>query len=166
MFETTPPDQPDSPGFVTDLEDPIGGVIAVELSRRFVRLCLSWAEPMTADLASRESMLRQPGGPELAERMLAKSLYHRIDPQVLRLLPACVPLAHAESAYSRLEEALRDRFGDVVRTAVSFLLSDDRDTAIRMLAVATTMAGRQVAAEVAAIIADTRALEEGNEAPL
>lgn len=163
MVDTPPPAlPPDRPDFVdcaeltADLADPIASVIAVELSRRFVRLCLSWAEPMVADLSSQQEVLRRAGGADLAERMLARRLYHRIDPEAFRLLRVGVPLAHAEFALSRIEEALRDRFGDVVRAAISFLLSHDRDTAIQMLAVATTMAGRQVIDEVTAIVADTR----------
>lgn len=164
MFESTPPQPaPDNvdPDLVgDDLLDPIGGVVAVELSRRFVRLCLSWSEPMIADLAGQEGMLRQPGGADLAERLLAQRLYRRIDPQVFRLLRVCVPLAHAEFTLGRMEETLRAKFGEVVRTMVSYLLSHDRDTAIQMGAVATTMAGREVRAAVAAIIADTHLAED------
>ena len=164
MFETTPP-QPAPEGFdpetlADDLIDPIGGVVAVELSRRFVRLCLSWSEPMVADLAAQETMLGQPGGTDLAERMLAQRLYQRIDPQVFKLLRVCVPLTHAEFTLSQMEEMLRAKFGDVVRTLVSYLLSHDRDTAIQMGAVAITMAGREVRAAVAAIIADTHLADD------
>jgi hypothetical protein len=164
MFETTPP-QPAPDGFDPemlgdDLTDPIGGVVAVELSRRFVRLCLSWSEPMVADLAAQETMLRQPGGTDLAERMLAQRLYQRIDPQVFRLLKVCVPLTHAEFTLSQMEEMLRGKFGEVVRTLAGFLLSHDRDTAIQMGAVAITMAGREVRAAVAAIIADTHLADD------
>jgi hypothetical protein len=164
MFETTPP-QPAPEGFdpetlAGDLIDPIGGVVAVELSRRFVRLCLSWSEPMVADLAAQETMLGQPGGTDLAERMLAQRLYQRIDPQVFKLLRVCVPLTHAEFTLSQMEEMLRAKFGEVVRTLVSYLLSHDRDTAIQMGAVAITMAGREVRAAVAAIIADTHLADD------
>jgi len=164
MFETTPP-QPAPEGFdpetlADDLIDPIGGVVAVELSRRFVRLCLSWSEPMVADLAAQETMLGQPGGTDLAERMLAQRLYQRIDPQVFRLLRVCVPLTHAEFTLSQTEEMLRAKFGEVVRTLVSYLLSHDRDTAIQMGAVAITMAGREVRAAVAGIIADTHLADD------
>jgi hypothetical protein len=164
MFETTPP-QPAPEGFdpetlADDLIDPIGGVVAVELSRRFVRLCLSWSEPMVADLAAQETMLGQPGGTDLAERMLAQRLYQRIDPQVFRLLRVCVPLTHAEFTLSQMEEMLRAKFGEVVRTLVSYLLSHDRDTAIQMGAVAITMAGREVRAAVAGIIADTHLADD------
>ena len=164
MFETTPPQPaPDSfdPEMVADdLIDPVGGVVAVELSRRFVRLCLSWSEPMVADLAAQETMLRQPGGMNLAERMLAQRLYQRIDPQVFRLLRVCVPLTRAEFSLSQMEEMLRGKFGEVVRTLVSYLLSHDRDTAIQMGAVAITMAGREVRSAVAAIIADTHLADD------
>lgn len=164
MFETTPPQPaPDSfdPDTLSDeLIDPVGGVVAVELSRRFVRLCLSWSEPMAADLAAQETVLRQPGGADLAERMLAQRLYQRIDPQVFRLLRVCVPLSHAEFTLSRTEEMLRAKFGEVVRTMISYLLSHDRDTAIQMGAVATTMAGREVSAAVAAIVADTHPADD------
>ena len=159
MFESTPPqsvpDSFDPDMIIDDLTDPIGGVVAVEVSRRFVRLCLSWSEPMVADLAGQETMLRQPGGADLAERLLAQRLYQRIDPQVFRLLRVSVPLTHAESTLSRTEDMLRAKFGEVVRTMVSYLLSHDRDTAIQMGAVAATMAGREVRAAVAAIVADT-----------
>lgn len=164
MFETTPPqpapDDVDPEMLVDDLTDPIGGVIAVELSRRFVRLCLSWSEPMVADLAGQEVVLRQPGGADLAERMLAQRLYQRIDPQVFRLLRVCVPLAHAEFALCRMEEMLRAKFGEVVRAMTSYLLSHDRDTAIQMGAVAITMAGREVRAAVAQIIADSHVADD------
>lgn len=160
MFEMTPP-QPAPEGFdpdpvSDDLNDPVGGVVAVELSRRFVRLCLSWSEPMVADLAAQEAFLRQRGGADLVERMLAQRLYQRIDPEVFRTLRVCVPLTHAEFTLSRTEEMLRGKFGGVVRTLIGYLLSHDRDTAIQMGAVAITMAGREVRNEVAAIVADTR----------
>lgn len=159
MFETTPP-QPAPDNFdpdllADDLSDPVGGVVAVELSRRFVRLCLSWSEPMVADLAAQEVVLRQRGGADLAERMLAQRLYRRIDPEVFRLLRVCVPLAHAEFTLGLTEEMLRAKFGEVVRTMISYLLSHDRDTAIQMGAVAITMAGREVQAAVADIVAGT-----------
>lgn len=164
MFETTPPqpapDDVDPAMLVDDLTDPIGGVISVELSRRFVRLCLSWSEPMIADLAGQETVLRQPGGADLAERMLAQRLYRRIDPEVFRLLRVCVPLAHAEFVLCRMEEMLRAKFGEVVRTMTSYLLSHDRDTAIQMGAVAITMAGREVRAAVAQIVADTHLADD------
>ena len=164
MYET-PPSQPasdhvDAEALADELLDPIGGVVAVELSRRFVRLCLSWSEPMVADMAAQETMLRQRGGVELAERLLAQRLYQRIDPQVFRLLQASVPLAHAEFTLCQLEEMLRSKFGDVVRTVVSYLLSHDRDTAIQMGAVAATMAGREVRAAVARIMADTHLADD------
>lgn len=166
MFETTPPQpapdsfDPDLDLSADDLTDPVGGVVAVELSRRFVRLCLSWSEPMVADLAGQESMLRQPGGADLAERILAQRLYQRIDPLVFRLLRVCVPLAHAECTLGKTEEMLRAKFAEVVRTLVSYLLSHDRDTAIQMGAVAITMAGREVRAAVAAIVAETHPTED------
>lgn len=159
MPEHTPSTAPSTggdTGAAEELQDPIAGVVAAELSRRFVRLCLSWAEPMVADLAAQESMLRQTGGPELAERMLAQRLYQRIDPEVFRLVRVAVPLAHAECVLARIEQAVRGQFTEVVGSAISYLLSHDRDTAIQMLAVAATMAGRRVAADVAAIIVATR----------
>jgi|688.fasta_scaffold753262_2 hypothetical protein len=164
MYDTTPPqplpDHVDAEALADELLDPIGGVVAVELSRRFVRLCLSWSEPMVADLAAQETMLRRRGGVELAERLLSQRLYQRIDPQVFRLLQASVPLAHAEFTLGQLEEMLRAKFGDVVRTVVSYLLSHDRDTAIQMGAVATTMAGREVRAAVTRIMADTHPADD------
>jgi hypothetical protein len=164
-MQETPPPQPTSDHFdaaalAGELLDPIGGVVAVELSRRFVRLCLSWSEPMVADLAAQETMLRQHGGVELAERLLAQRLYQRIDPQVLRLLLAAVPLAHAEFTLGELEEILRSKFGDVVRTVVSYLLSHDHDTAIQMGAVAATVAGREVRIAVSRIMADTHLADD------
>ena len=83
---------------------------------RFVRLCLSWSEPMVADLAGQETMLRQPGGADLAERLFAqRRLYQRIDPSGVWLLRVSVPLTHAESTLSRTEDMLRAKFGEVVR---------------------------------------------------
>ena len=167
MSEHTPsPAAPHSPTVLetdiaaAELQDPIAGVVAVELSRRFLRLCLSWAEPMIADLAAQESMLRKPGGPDLAERMLARRLYQRIDPEVFRLLPVAVPLAHAGHASAQIEDALRNRFAEVVGAGLSYLLSDDRDVAIQMLAVAATAAARQVVTDIEAVIVATRAGSE------
>lgn len=157
MFEITPASPPsdviDSETLRADLEDPIAGVVAVDLSRRFVGLSLSWAEPMVSDLAAQESMLRKPGGAELVERLLAQRLYRRVEPHVLRMLQACVPLEHAEVALARIEDLLRAQFRDVVKTATGYLRTHDRDTAIQMVAVATTMAGRRVRAEMVAILA-------------
>jgi hypothetical protein len=164
MFETTPPQPtPDGsePAVLTDdLADPIAGVVAVELSRRFVRLCMSWAEPMVGDLASQEAMLGRPGGIDLAERLLAQRLYQRIDSHVFQMLRVCVPLEHAEFALSRVEEMLRAQFGEVVKTAVSYLLSHDRDVAIQMVAVATTMAAREVREAVSVIVTDTHLFDD------
>jgi hypothetical protein len=164
MFDITPPqsvpNSVDSEMLADDLTDPIGGVVAVELSRRFVRLCLSWSEPMVADLAAQETLLRQPGGSDLAERMLAQRLYRRIDPEVFRLLRVCVPLSHAELVLCQMEEMLRSMFGGVVATMISYLLSHDRDTAIQLGAVAITMAGREVRRAVAKIVADTHLADD------
>ena len=145
---------------IGDLDDPIAGVVAVELSRRFVRLCMCCAEPVVADLIRQEAMLRKPGGIDLAERMVAQRLYHRFDPQVFGMLRVCVPLAHAEFAFSRMEEMLRAQLGDIAKTAASYLLSDGRDTAIHMMTVATTMAAREVARATAEIIADSHLTED------
>ena len=65
-----------------------GGVVAVELSRRFVRLCLSWSEPMVADMAAQETMLRQRGGVEQEDLLVPLRLWgalHRY--LVVRLAP-------------------------------------------------------------------------------
>lgn len=174
MFETTPPSPPPPPkaegfdaeggaagdtvtgAFQVELEDPIAAVVAVDLSRLFVGLCLSWAEPMVADLAARESMLRKAGGSALVERLLAQRFYRRIEPHVLRMLDTCVTLEHAEAALARLEDVLRARFSEVVRTATSYLLSHDRDCAIQMVAVSTTMAARDVRTDVSDILAARR----------
>lgn len=143
-----------------DLEDPIAAVVAVEVSRRFIQLCMCAAEPVVADLLRREPMLRKPGGIDLAERRIAQRLYHRFDPQVLAIMQVCVPLAHAEFAFSRMEEMLRAQLGDIIKTAASYLLSDGRDTALQMMTVATTMAARDVQAATATIIADSHLTED------
>jgi len=172
MFETTPssaptpdqsePQQRDPETVSADLEDPIAAVVAVELARRFVGLCLSWAEPMVADLASREAMLRKPGGAALAERLLAQRLYRRIEPHVLRMLEICVSLEHAEAALARVEEVLRKQFAEVVGAATSYLRTHDRDTALQMVAVASTMADRPVRTEVARVLAAARFAADGH----
>lgn len=150
----------DTTVLIDDLEDPIAGVVAVELSRRFVQHCMCAAEPVVADLLRQEPMLRRPGGIDLAGRRVAQRLYHRFDPQVLGMLRVCVPLAHAEFAFSRMEEMLRGQFGDIVKTTASYLLSDGRDTALHMMTVATTMAARDVQAATAGIITDSHLTEE------
>ena len=159
MFETTPPPPIDDTD-LADLADPMAGVAGVELSRRFVRLAMCWSEPVVNDLAGQETMLRQTGGPELAQRVFAQRFYRRLDADVFGMMRGCVPLAHAEFALDRIEEALRSKYAEIIGTAVSYLLSDDRDVAIQMMAVAITMAGREVRAEVAGIIADTRLCED------
>lgn len=143
-----------------DLEDPVAGVVAVELSRRFIQHCMCATEPVVADLVRQEPMLRKPGGIDLAERRIAQRLYHRFDPTVFGMLRVCVPLAHAEFAFSRMEEMLRGHLGDIVKTAASYLLSDGRDTAIHMMTVATTMAAREVQAATAGIIADSHLTDD------
>ena len=67
-----------------------------------------------------------------------------------------MPLSHAEFALSRIEILLREQFADVVGTAASYLLSDGRDVAIQMAAVATTMAARGVRRGMVGIIGQTR----------
>lgn len=162
MFETTPPQTPAGPDDIdlTELEDPVAGVIAAELASCFVQLCMCSTEPVVAKLAGQESMLRKPGGIDLSKRVFAQQLYRRIDADVFHLLRRCVPLAHAEFALSRIEVLLREQFADVVETAASYLLSDDREVAIQMATVATTMAAREVRSQVAGIIGQTRQFED------
>ena len=82
MFETTPP-QPVPDGFdpetlADDLFDPVGGVVAVELSRRFVRLCLSWSEPMAADLAAQSIQAQEATEDEnVYKRQLVRTVVMR-----------------------------------------------------------------------------------------
>lgn len=156
MFDTTAPQPQPSPSLdgvdLAGLADPVAGVVAAELSSCFVQLCMCATEPMVARLASQEVMLRLPGGVELSKRVYAQQLYRRIDAEVFHLLRNCVPLEHAEVALSQAEEMLRAKFAAVVETAASYLLSDDRETAIQMAAVATTMAAREVRGELAEIV--------------
>ena len=173
MFETTPP-QPLPDGFdvsgdlsgdlsgeLADLSDPVAQVIAAELASGFIRLCMCRTEPIVARLARFEAVLDKPGVIGLEKRLLAHRLYRDIDRQVFDLLRQCIPLPQAETVWSRIEVLLRERFADVVGTAASFLLSDDRDTAIQMATVATTMAAREVRSAVAGIIAEVHQLDEG-----
>lgn len=159
MFETTPPHSSTDgadPGVADELDDPVAGVMAVELSRRFVSLCMCQAEATISDLARQEVMLRKPGGVELAARLAAQRLYHRSHPGVFELLRICVPLTHADSALGRTEALLRARFAEVVGTAADYLLTDDRDTAIQMMTVAITVAARDIRAGFADIVCGTR----------
>lgn len=153
-------DTADTTVLTGDLKDPIAGVVAVELSRRFIQHCMCAAEPVVADLLCQEPMLRRPGGMDLAEHRIAQRLYHRFDPQVFGMLRVCVPLTYARFAFSGMEEMLRAQFGDVIKTAASYVLSDGRDTALHMMTVATTMAAREVRAATATIIADSHLTEE------
>jgi hypothetical protein len=158
MPEPTPP-QPlaDDVEFdPAELADPIASVTALELSSRFVRLCLRWSEPMIADLAAREATLRKPGGAELSKRLLAERFHRRIEPEVFELLRRCIPLAQAAAALEAVEELLRARFADVAGTAADHLLTHDRDVALQMTAVAITMAGREIRTGAAQIIATHR----------
>ena len=171
MPETTPhettPSQPLPDAIdladLADLSDPVAAVVAVELTSSFVRLCLCQTEPMVARLACNEATLRKPGGLELEKRTLSKELYRLIDRTVFRQLSAAVPLSHAEFALSRVETMLREQFAEIAGTAASYLLSDDRDTAIQMAAVAITMAAREVRAQVADVIAATRVQDESED---
>lgn len=163
MSETTPPrsDLPPQPESIdlAELADPTAGVVAAELTARFIRLCMGQTESMVARLARNEVALRKPGGIELDQRRLAQWLYRTIDVDVFRLMAVAVPLSHAEFALSRVEGLLRARFADVVGTAASYLLSDGRDTAIQTAAVATTMAAREVRTGLLEIIAATRSAD-------
>jgi len=173
MFETTPPQitppqtTPPQPAADTvdsdtlaDLADPIAGVVAVELSRRIVQRGMSWAEPMVADLAAQETMLRQTGGIDVQKRIFAQRFYRRVDAEVFHLLRQSVPLAHAEFVLARVEDMLRRHFADIVEAAAVHLLSHDRDVAIQMTAVAATVAGRAVHGEVMEIIGQMRLLDD------
>lgn len=155
MLESTPP-LPADPADLADLDDPVAGVVAVDLSRRFVRLCLSWAEPMVGELAAREATLRRPGGVELMGRQLVERFYRRIDPDVFAHFSRCVPLSHAAHALSCAEEALRAQFALVADIATVTLLDRGRDAAIQMTAVAATVAGQDLRTQIAAIIAEIR----------
>lgn len=162
MFETTPPQPlPAADGIdLADLADPLAGVAAAELTSSFVQLCMCSTEPIVSRLAGQEVMLRKPGGIELSKRMFAQQLYRRIDADVFHLLRSCVPLSHAEIALAQLEDLLRLKFAEVVETAASYVLSDDRDTAIQMACVATTMAARELRGAVAGIIGATHLSDE------
>lgn len=164
MFETTPPPQPlhQLDGIdLAGLADPVAGVVAVELSSCFVQLCMCATEPMVGRLASQEVMLSMPGGIELSKRVYAQQLYRRIDADVFHLMRDCVPLEHAEAALSQIEVMLRQKFGDVVETAASYLLSDDRETARQMATIATTTAAREVRSQLTEIISRIHSTEEG-----
>lgn len=159
MPETSPPQPlPDSVD-LAQLDDPLAAVTAAELTSCFVRLCMCSTEPLVTKLAGQEVMLRLPGGIELSKRVFAQQLYRRIDADVFGMLRTCVPLTHAGDALSRIESLLREQFAGVVETAASYLLSDDRETAIQMATVATTMAAREVRSGVAEIIVRTRESE-------
>lgn len=172
MFETTPPQplphgtdpadpvDPVDPADLADLADPVAAVVAVELTRRFIRLCMCQTEPIVARLARRETVLRKPGGIDLEKRTTAQRLYRGIDADVLGLMPPCVPLAHADYALSQIETLLREQFADVVGTAASYLLSDGRDTAIQMATVATTMAARDVRSRLVEVLGQTRCSDQ------
>lgn len=162
MFESSPPQpelQPQPDTHLDDLADPVAAVVVAELASRFVRLCMCQAEPVVARLVRHEGVLHKPGGLELEKMRIAQDLYLRFDGVLFGTLSLAVPLSHAGPALSRIEAMLREQFADVVGTAASYLLSDDRDTAIQMSAVATTMAAREVRTRLAAIIGDTRAPE-------
>ncbi len=163
MFETTPPQSsPELPAGIdlSDLDDPTTGVIAVELSHLVVRLCMRSAEPLVSDLAAKEGFLRQDGGPEVASRLFAMRMFQQIDAAVYYQLRCCVPRDQIAAAQARTEELLRAQLADVVGTAVSYLLSDGRDTAIQMTAVAATMAGKEVAAAMPAVISEFQPSEQ------
>lgn len=155
VYDSTPPLPADSSD-LADLDDPVAGVVAVDLSRLFVRICLSWAEPMVGELAAREVTLRQPGGTALMNRLLVQRFYRRIDPEVFSQFSRCVPLPHAACALARAEEALREQFGLVVEIAAVNLLDRGRDAAIQLIAIAATVAGRDVRTLLAEIIAESR----------
>lgn len=160
MFETTPPQpMPDSID-LAELADPVAAVVAAELTGRFIQLCMGQAEPVVARLARNEVTLRKPGGIDLEKMTLAQLLYRQIDSKVFRQLSRTVPLSHAEFALSRIEVLLREQFADVVGTAASYLLTDGRDVAIQMVAVATTMAARDVRRRMVEIIGQTREEDE------
>lgn len=162
MFETTPPQSlPELPDDfdLSELEDPTTGVVVVEMSHLVVRKCLAWAEPLVSDLARQEAFLRKPGAPEVVARVFAMRFFRAFDAEVFHQLKVCVPLTQIAAAQARAEELLRGQFEDVVSTAVSYLLSDGRDVAIQMTAVAATMAGHEVRNGMAALIEEFRSQE-------
>lgn len=162
MFETTPPQSlPELPDDfdLSELEDPTTGVVVVEMSHLVVRKCLAWAEPLVSDLARQEAFLRKPGAPEVVARVFAMRFFRAFDAEVFHQLKVCVPLIQIAAAQARAEELLRGQFEDVVSTAVSYLLSDGRDVAIQMTAVAATMAGHEVRNGMAALIEEFRSQE-------
>lgn len=157
MFETTPPQSlPELPADfdLSDLDDPTDGVIAVEVSHLLVRLCLKSAETLVSELAAKEGFLRQAGGPEVAARLFAMRLFQKIDAAVYQQLRYRVPLDQVAVAQARTEELLRAQLLDVVGAAVTYLLSDGRDVAIQMTAVAATTAGSEVRTAMPAVIAE------------
>lgn len=173
MYETTPYEStphamtpqetlPELPADIdlSDLDDPMTGVIAVELSHLLVRHCLRSAEPLVSDLAAKEAFLRGAGGPEVATRLFAMRLFQQIDAAVYYRLRSCVAREHIAAAQARTEDLLRAQLSDVVGTAVSYLLSDGRDIAIQMTAVAATMAGKELLTAMPAIIAEFQSSAE------
>ena len=168
MYEMTPHEMtpqetlPELPADIdmSDLDDPTAGVIAVELSRLVVRHCLRSAEPLVSDLAAKEGFLRGAGGPEVATRLFAMRLFQEIDAAVYYRLRSCVPREQIAAAQACTEDLLRAQLSAVVSTAVSHLLSDGRDVAIQMTAVAATAAGNEVLAAMPAIITQFRSAGE------
>ena len=160
MYEPTSPQPLPDTVDLGQLDDPLAAVTAAELGSCFVQLSMCATEPTVARLAGQEAMLRKPGGIELSKRVLAQRMYRRIEADVFGLLRSCVPLEHAGFALSRIEDLLRAQFEDIIGTAASYLLSDDRETAIQMATVATTMAAREVRSGVAEIIGQTRRFDE------
>ncbi|HPX36978.1 MAG TPA: hypothetical protein PLH92_13425 [Mycobacterium sp.] len=172
MFETTPPQSlppeslpseslPDLPADfdLSDLDDPTTGVVSVELSHLVVRKCLAWAEPLVSDLARQQGFLNKTGGPEITARVFAMRFFRAFDAEVFHQLKVCVPLTQMAVAQARAEDLLRGQFEDVVGTAISYLLSDGRDVAIQMTAVAATMAGNEVRDGMTALIDELRSDE-------
>lgn len=163
MFETTPPHSlPELPADVdlSDLDDPTTGVVAVELSHLMVRKCLAWTEPLISDLARQEAFLRKPGATGVMARVFAMRFFRAFDAEVFHQLKVCVPLTALAPAQARVEELLRGQFEAIVGTAVSYLLSDGRDVAIQMTAVAATMAGNEVRDKMAALIEEFQSVDE------
>lgn len=112
---------------VTELADPIGGVIAEEVARRWYEIATANPAQLQVKIAEQEELLRSPGGIAWATFVLSGKLMQRLANSVHPLLRQCLPLPAAAVAVERLEALCRDAYASFLEGFVKMQLCRDTE---------------------------------------
>ena len=109
-----------------ELQDPMAGVYAAEVSRLFLSAAGQHIPGVIEHLVSRQARLSMPGGPALASYMAAEKIWTELRNTVFFHGQACAPLTTVTAALARTESLLRSELSACVMEAVEPLVAGDR----------------------------------------